>query len=183
MDGVVTLLPEGYVSETEAFSERCAARTRSKHRLSLNLYSNALVDRKVLRTLTAVAGAFALIYGLNYLTALRQLDTVLAKRDTIMQTYRLPETSFEREGLLKALEQKQGRQVMLREKAESLFALAPVGETRLQRLTLTTRKASLSFDPADDKAIAAFKQRLPAILSIGAEKRDGKRWTVEGTYE
>jgi len=115
--------------------------------------------------------------------AMQQLGTVEARQETIDNTYHLPQTSFERDGLVGALEKKQQRQLRLREKAKALFALAPANGGYLQSLTLSTQKASLSFVLGDEKDADALKKRLASIIRIGSDKRNGKTWTVEGTYE
>lgn len=182
-DGVVTLLPAGYAGETAEPADFFAARARSEHRIAINLYRSDLLDKSSVRSLTAVAAAFALIYGVNAVMAMQQLGTVEARQETIDNTYHLPQTSFERDGLVGALEKKQQRQLRLREKAKALFALAPANGGYLQSLTLSTQKASLSFVLGDEKDADALKKRLASIIRIGSDKRNGKTWTVEGTYE
>ena len=182
-DGVVTLLPAGYAGETAELSDFFASRARSPHRITVNLYRSDMLDRKSVKSLTAVAVVFALIYGVNYVTATQRLGTVEARQEAIADTYRLPQTSFERDGLVSALEKKQRRQLLLREKAKALFALAQANGGYLQSLTLSTQKVSLSFVLGDEKDIDALKKRLASIIKIASDKRSGKKWTVEGTYE
>ena len=183
IDGVVTLLPAGYTEETAELSDFFASRSRSNHRIAVNLYRNDMLDKKSVRSLTAVAAVFALIYGVNYAAATQRLDAVEAKQETIGRSYHLPQTSFERNGLVSALEKKQQRQVQLREKAKALFALDPAGGGYLQRITLSTQKVSLSFVLEDEKEVDALKKRLASIIKITSDKRGAKSWTVEGTYE
>jgi len=183
IDGVITLLPSGYVSETEPLDAFFKSHPRSSNRIPVTLYRNALLDHKAVRSLTAVAGVFALIYGLNYLMARKQLHAVTAKQETIMQTYRLPQTSFERDGLLNALQKKQQSQAALREKVKALFTLPLKKGTHIESLTLTTQKVSLSYAVEDEKDVQVLQKQLEAIIKIGSEKLNGKTWTVEGTYE
>jgi len=182
-DGVVTLLPAGYAAETVEPSDFFASRARSDHRIAVNLYRNDVLDKKSVRSLTAVTAVFALIYGVNYIMATQQLHTVEAKQEKIARTYRLPQTSFERNGLVSSLEKKQQRQVMLREKAKALFALPQADGNHLQSITLSTQKISLSFVLGDEKDAEALKNRLASIIKISSDKRSGQTWTVEGTYE
>jgi hypothetical protein len=183
VDGVVTLLPAGYAAETAELTEYFGTRTRSEYRIAINLYRNDLLDKKAVKSLTIVAAVFAVIYGANYLMARQQLAAVQAKQETISRTYRLPQTSFERNGLINALEKKQRRQVLLREKAKAVFSLDPGKGSHLKSLTLSPQKISLSVMLGDEKDAEVLKKRLASFMQVGSEKRNGKTLTVEGTYE
>jgi len=183
IDGVITLLPSGYVSETEPMDAFFKSRPRTANRIPITLYRNALLDHKSVRSLTTVAAVFALIYGLNFLIARQQLHSVTAKQEKIMETYRLPQTSFERDGLLNSLENKQRQQAAMREKAKALFALAMKDGTHMETMALSAQKISLSYAVEDEKDVQALKKQLETIVKIGTEKLNGKTWTVEATYE
>jgi hypothetical protein len=183
IDGTVTLLPAGYVEETEPMDACLTAQQRSGRRVPISLYRNAFVDRKTLRKLTVVAGIFALIYSSNYIVNLQRLDALDEAYGKIMEAYRLPQTSFERDGLLDSLSKKQKRQAAMRDKLNALLSLAAGEKRNYQYLTLTPRTVSLAVKAKDDKELKYFKTRLAALIKITSENADGALWRVKGTYE
>jgi len=182
-DGIVVELPAKYAATAETAASFFRSRPRSGHKVGISLYHTTLLDKRQLKKLTAVAALFAFLYGAEYLTAQKRLDAVLSKQESITETYKLPQTTFEIDGLVRALETKQKRQTLLREKAAALFAVPPGDGNRIARLTLTERKIALEVELAEGKEGQQLKSKLARTVKITSEKPKGKLLMLEAAYE
>lgn len=183
VDGVVTELPARYAATAEEASSFFETHERKGPTVGITLYHSTLLDKKQFKRLSIVAGIFALLYGIEYFTARAQLATLLEEQEKIADTYRLPQTSFERDGLINALNKKQKRQTQLRTTAKALFALPADEENHLERLSLGTRELSIAAVFKDPAKADAFKKQLKAIATVTSEKRKGDTLYLEATYE
>ena len=183
VDGVVTELPAKYAVNAEEAQRFFASHERKGPIVGISLYRSALLDKKQFKRLTAVSGLFLVLYGVEYFMAQKHLGAVEAEKESIMKTYRLPQTSFERNGILSALEKKQQRQERLREKARTLFGLPADADTHAERLTLTLRKMTMSVAFKETAPMQAFKNRLKTIGTLTSENLKGNTLFVEAEYE
>ncbi|WP_416768561.1 hypothetical protein ACM66T_11250 [Sulfurimonas sp. ST-25] len=183
VDGVVTELPARYAAEAEDARRFFETHARKGPAVGITLYHSTLLDKKQFKRLSIVAAVFALLYGIEYFTARAHLASVLEEQEKIAETYRLPQTSFERNGLISALEKKQKRQTRLRETAKALFDLPADAENHLERLTLTPRNLTVSAVFKEPAKAEAFKKALMNIGTISSDKRKGDTLYLEVAYE
>ncbi|UFS62152.1 hypothetical protein LOH54_10895 [Sulfurimonas sp. HSL-3221] len=183
VDGVVTELPARYAADAEDARHFFESHARQGPAVGITLYHSALLDKKQFKRLSIVAAVFALLYGIEYFTARAHLASVLEEQEKIAETYRLPQTSFERNGLISALEKKQKRQTRLRETAKALFDLPADAENHLERLTLTPRNLTVSAVFKEPAKAEAFKKALMNIGTISSDKRKGDTLYLEVAYE
>ncbi|MEJ2324605.1 MAG: hypothetical protein P8Y77_07420 [Nitrospirota bacterium] len=183
VDGVVTELPSKYAAGAEDAQRFFVAHERKGPPVGIALYPSALLDKKQFKRLTAVSALFFVLYAVEYVMAQQHLDAVLAEKEKIMKTYRIPQTSFERDGLIRALEKKQQRQVRLREKAKALFALPADADVHAERLTLTARKVTMSIAFKRAQQMVSFKNKLKTIGTVTSENLKGNTLFVEAEYE
>jgi len=183
VDGVATELPARYAADTEDLRRFFETHVRQGPAVGITLYRSTLLDKKQFKRLSIVAAVFALLYGIEYFAARHQLQTVLDEKEKIADTYRLPQTSFERNGLIDALGKKQKRQLRLRETAKALFALPADSDNYVERLTLTTHNMTLSAVFKDAAQAEAFKTKLKTVATVTSEKRKGDTLYLEATYE
>ncbi|WP_345969804.1 hypothetical protein WCX72_10970 [Sulfurimonas sp. HSL1-6] len=183
VDGVVTELPARYAADAEDARHFFKTHARKGPAVGITLYHSALLDKKQFKRLSIVAAVFALLYGIEYFTARAHLASVLEEQEKIADTYRLPQTSFERNGLISALEKKQKRQTRLRETAKALFDLPADTENHLERLTLTPHNLTVSAVFKEPAKAEAFKKALMRIGTISSDKRKGDTLYLEVAYE
>jgi hypothetical protein len=183
VEGVVTELPSKYAASTEDARDFFNARERQGPPVGIALYASALLDKKQFKRLTAVSALFFVLYTVEYVMAQRHLDALTAEKERIMRTYRIPQTSFERDGLIRALEKKQQNQLRLREKAKALFALPADADVHAERLTLTSRKMTMSVAFKQVPQMVSFKNKLKTIGTFTSENLKGNTLFVEAEYE
>jgi len=182
-EGTISLLPLRYIAESMDAQTFFEMHKRSKHKISINLFQNTLVDEKQLNRLIAIAIVFIFIYLGAYLMQQQQFKKVLTQQHALNESYQLPQTSFQLKGLIKALESKQKRQLSLRSHLKKLFKLSLKKGEYIKKFDVNIKKYTLEIVLKDAKHAEGIKTQLQKSSKITSAKVKKKIFYVSGTYE
>jgi len=181
--GSIGMIRSRYAPAQTDVDTYCSAQPRSPYRVPVSLYRSSILDRTQSKRLTIVALLFALLFGIDYVRLMGERNALEAQDRAIREQYDLPQTSFELNSLLRALEGRAGRQTRMREAVKALGALPLQTGERIETLTLEPKTLSLVFSGVDASRAAVLKNALRRIGTLGTVKQKGERWYAEVRFD
>ncbi|RLA71544.1 MAG: hypothetical protein DRG24_05290 [Epsilonproteobacteria bacterium] len=182
-EGAISLLPLKYVQESVDAQMFFETHPRSKHKITINLFQNSLLDEKQINRLIALAILFIVIYLGAFIMQKQQYKLALTKQYALNETYQLPPTSFQLKGLIKSLESKQKRQLDFRARLNKIFKLSLKKGEYIQKFEATIKKLSLEIHLNDVSRAEGIKSELQKLIRITSAKVKNKTFYVSGTHE
>jgi len=169
-EGVVSLVPAGYVADTMPAEDFFVTHSFSKHVVSLSFFQNSFLEEKYLYRMMAVAVAAILIYFGHYLMVRQELREVLGRQLAIIDHFKLPQTSFELNGLKNALNAKELRQLELREKIKQVLSLNLNTGEYVKKMQMSQKSGTFEIVLSDAKRAEALKTQLQSSFKITSVK-------------
>ena len=182
-EGVVSLIPKRYTTDSIEAKYFFDEHPRSKYKVTVNLFKNNFIDEKQLNRLLALAVAFVVIYLGAFLLEQQRLKQVLIKQYALVEHYNLPQTSFELKGLKKSLESKQKRQMALRTFLKTMFKLPLKKDEFVQSVEISSKKVSFEIMMNNPKRAEVFKVFLQKSIIIKSAKVKKNIFYVSGSHE
>ncbi len=166
----VSLVPSAYVADTISSERYFSAHHFSKHTVSLSFFQNSFLEEKYLYRMMAVAIAFIVLYFGHYLMVRQELRDVLGRQLSIAEHFKLPQTSFELNGLKNALYAKESRQFELRENVKKLLSLKLNPGEYVKKMQINQKTGSFEIVLTDAKHAEALKSQLQQSFKITSVK-------------
>jgi len=169
-DNILSMVPLQYFESTMSYEDYFKTHTFTKHHISLNFFQNSFIDEKYIYRLMGIAVAFIFIYFANYLILRADLKEVLTKQYAMTQKYKLPQTSFELNGIKRSLTSKESEQLTYRKNVKKLLSLSLNAGEYFEKLTVETKKASCEIHMKDPKRAEAIKKSLQKSFQVTSAK-------------
>ncbi len=169
-EGVVSLVVSQYVQSNTSIAHYFSKRPLSKHAISLSFFQNSFIDEKYIYRLIGVAVAVILVYFGNYLILRKDLQHEKGREVAIIDKYKLPQTSFELEGLKHALYSKEKRQLELRSNIKKLLDVSLQKGEYVKKLDITQKTARYEIVMSGSKRAEAIKADVQKHFKISSPK-------------
>lgn len=169
-DNILSMVPLQYFKDSIPCDDYFKTHRFSKNHVSLNFFQNSLIDEKYIYRLMGVMIASIIVYFVNYLVLREDLKKVLSHQFAISEKYKLPQTSFELNGLKRTLLSKETQQINYRANIKKLLSLKLESGEYVQKLDVEEKKASYEINMNDAKRAEAIKNELQKLFQITSAK-------------
>ena len=169
-DGATGLMPLSYVNESVDIKSWMDNLTLSKHKVSLNLFQNSVLDEKWIYRFSVISIVFIVLYLASYLVLKQDLKRELTQQQVLTQKYKLPETSFQLKSLKRSLISKQNRQIELRHNIKELFSIHLEKGEYVKKLTMKNKSAEYEIILNTPKNAEKIKKFLSKNFKIKSAK-------------
>lgn len=156
---------------------------RSRFKVPISLYRSGWLSEKQLGRLTLIAAAVTLVYTIDYLHLRSQFNQQELKAQTLRKHYKLPETSFQLESLMRSLEGRKARQMKLRGVFRGLTLLPLRKGEVVTQLTMDEKKAQLQITLEDAKRADLLKAALEKFARVASSQVKENIYYVSIAYE
>ncbi len=169
-DGVVSVMPRAYVDTVKNLETVLDQMTLSKHRVSLNLFQNSVLDEKWIYRFSAISIVFIVLYLTSYLLLKSDLKELRTEQYALTQQYELPETSFQLKSLMRSLTSKEDRQLALRRHLKKLFSLQLPNGDYVKKFEFNAKGAQYEIVLSDVQHAQKIKEWLQKEFTIKSAK-------------
>jgi len=169
-DGVVSVMPRAFVDAVQTLDAALDHLKLSKHRITLNLFQNSVLDEKWIYRFSAVSIVFIVLYLASYLLLKSDLKALRTEQLALTQQYKLPQTSFQLKSLMRSLTSKENRQLALRQHLKKLFALRLSSGDYVKKFTFTPKGAQYEIVLSDIKHAESIKKELQKAFTVKSAK-------------
>jgi hypothetical protein len=169
-EGVISLMPLGYVHETLSMDSCLDGVHLSKHKVSLNLFQNSVLDEKWIYRFSAVSIVFIILFLVSYLLLKNDLKEVVTQQYALTQKYKLPQTSFQLNSLRRSLTSKEDRQIALRHSIKKLFTLPLQKDEYVKKFEMKSKSAVYEIVLNTPKNAEKIKKELSKHFKITSAK-------------
>jgi len=169
-EGVVSVMPRTYVDATQTLESVLDQLKLSKHKVSLNLFQNSVLDEKWIYRFSVMSIIFIVLYLTSYLLLKSDLKELRTEQYTLTQKYQLPETSFQLKSLMRSLTSKEDRQLALRQQLKKLFSLPLASGDYVKKFEFNAKGALYEIVLSDIGHAQSIKQWLQKEFTIKSAK-------------
>ncbi len=169
-EGVLSVMPRAYVDATHSLDAALDQLTLSKHKVSLNLFQNSVLDEKWIYRFSAISIVFIVLYLTSYLLFKSDLKELRTEQYALTQQYELPETSFQLKSLMRSLTSKEDRQIALRQHLKKLFSLRLSSGDYVKKFEFNAKGAQYEIVLSDIKHAESIKKWLQKEFTIKSAK-------------
>ncbi|MEA2111653.1 MAG: hypothetical protein U9P71_06345 [Campylobacterota bacterium] len=169
-DGVVSLMPISYVNETLSLEQWSRDLNFSKHKVSLNLFQNSVLDEKWIFRFSVMSIVFIVLYLASYLLLKNDLKNELTQQYALTQKYKLPETSFQLNSLKRSLTSKENRQIELRQNVKKLFSIRLEKGEYVKKFEMKTKTVEYEIVLNAPKNAEKIKKQLSKNFKVDSAK-------------
>lgn len=182
-DGHIGRVSSRYAQADEDIDTFLNQNARSRYKIPVSLYRSGWLSDKQLSRLTLIAVAATLIYAINYFQLRAQFNQQELKVQTLRKLYKLPETSFQLESLIRSLEGRKARQLKLRHVFRQLTLLPLRKGEAVTQFSMDEKKAQLQITLEDAKRADTLKAELEKFARVASSQVKEKIYYVSIAYE